>query len=124
MRRLAAVFMFVLAPAALFSCSDSPTGPAEVNIEGTWTGSVDVGTFTLTIAQDGSDLSGSGNVSNEGGSIALNFTGTRSGTSISLNITSSGFQDLDYSGTIQSSTRITGTLHGSGFQGESLTLTR
>lgn len=125
MRRLAAIFMLMLAPAVLLSCSDDPTGPSEVSIEGSWSGSTSGGgNFNLTLAQDGSDITGSGSASGEGGSASLDVTGTRSGTSISLVMTSSGFADLNYSGTIESSTTINGTLNGSGFQDEPLTLTK
>lgn len=125
MRRLASILLLALVPLFVTACGDdSPTGPAEVSIEGTWTGSIEGGTFTLTLAQQGSDITGSGNISATGGSASLNITGTRSGANISLVMTSSGFEDLNYSGTIQNATTINGTLNGSGFQNEPLTLTK
>lgn len=118
--------LFVPLTAFSLACSDA-AGPEDFDLSGRWSGSISGGgSISLTLAESESgNLSGSGSVSGPGGSIAVTVaSGTHSGSSVSLSMTASGFEDLNFSGTIQDRTTIQGTLNGSGFDNVSVTLTR
>ena len=102
---------------ALASCSES-TAP-EPQITGSWSGVLGGGTVTLTIQQAATGLVGSGAWASD----AVVLTGTYTKPTVSLNITSDGFEPLNYTGTLNQD-RIVGTVNGSGYTNQSLTLER
>lgn len=119
-QRLWAIFLL----GAIMGCSDSPTGPDRVNINGTWAGSTAGMNISVTINETGGSVTGSGNMSGPGGSVAMQVSGTRSGVALSLLLVAQGYEPTNFTGTIQSNTTITGSLTGSGFTDLSITLTK
>lgn len=122
------LFVFCLATLflALPGCGDSgPTGPATFDVSGQWSGQTGDFQFDLTLNenQEGS-ISGGGSASGPGGSVSLNLTGTHTGENVTLTMTSTGLADLNYSATLENSNRMSGPLNGSGFNGQTLVLTR
>lgn len=114
--------VFVLAAA----CGSDATGPESTNVSGTWTGSSSGITLSVTLSEgsDGS-LSGSGNISGGTESFALTVSsGTHAGSTVSFTMESAGFRDLNYAGTLQSPTSMSGSLNGSGFNNTNLNLTK
>lgn len=109
---------------AMSACSDSPTGPDRVSIDGTWSGSTSGLNVTVTISEADGSVTGSGNMSGPGGAIATQVNGTRAGANLSLTLTAQGFAPTNFTGTIQNATTITGSLTGSGFADTAITLTK
>lgn len=113
----------LLFSASLLACGDStePTPTAT----GAWTGSASGVTLTVTISESASGtLSGSGNFTGPFGSAAVNITGTHAHPSISFTMTSTGFTDVNFSGSFTGDNTIQGSLNGSGFNSFALTLLR
>jgi hypothetical protein len=52
----------------------------------------------------------------------VNINGNRDGGSVTFTITSQGYIPVRFVGTVTSATRLTGTLHDSGFNGETMRL--
>jgi hypothetical protein len=119
-QRLLVALLFV----ALAGCSDSPTGPDQVSINGTWSGSTSGLSVTVTINESAGQLSGSGNLSGPNGSVATQVSGTRAGTDLSMTLTAQGYEPTNFTGQIQNNSTITGSLSGSGFSDVSVTLSK
>ncbi len=120
LRRLSALLLLTLVAA----CGDSPTGPEKMSINGTWSGSTTGLNVVVTLSESRGSVTGSGNMSGPGGSIATQVSGTRAGASLSLTLSAQGYIPTNFTGTIQSKTTITGSLTGSGFTNLAITLTR
>jgi len=102
-------------------CGSDPMGPEDVNINGTWTGSLDGAAFVLTLTETSGNVSGTATIA---GVFALTVTGTRDGASVNMHMTLTGFDPLDVSGQIQTERLITANVYGSGFTGTSVSFTR
>lgn len=125
--RHAIAAMAVVAFLAVPACGGDagPTGPAAFDVSGQWSGQSGSGQFTLTLNEDADgDITGGGSVSGPGGSASLDVSGSHVGENVTLQMSSSGFADLNYSATLDNENRMTGTLNGSGFDGETLVLNR
>lgn len=111
--------------ATLVACGDS-TGPTIPDLTGTWSGSAGGGDWSITISEnEDGELSGSGSVESGGESVSLTVTGSHAHPDFSMTWSSSGVQDVNYAGTVgESGDQLNGELNGSGFSGESLTMTR
>jgi len=118
--------------ATLAACGDSgTTPPPPPTVTGTWTGffttaggaPVDV---SLLLTESSGQITGSGTFAvGSAGALAFNITGVHSFPSMSITMTSSGLNDANYAGTVDpAGTTINGTLNGSGFVNQSLTLTK
>ncbi len=118
----------ILALAVVFAgCRDNDlsTEARTPSASGTWTGVMTIGTMTLTLAEDaGGSITGAGNIQGSGEGVSLTVTGTHVHPSITLTLRSSGFQDANYTGKFVTENTISGSLTGSGFNNETLTLTR
>ncbi|HVX41971.1 MAG TPA: hypothetical protein VHB25_20585 [Gemmatimonadaceae bacterium] len=79
--------------------------------------------MTLTLSQDGSQVTGSGQINSGGTAVALTANGTFAAPSVSLNLSATGFEAMNYTGSLSGNT-IAGTINGSGFSNLNLTLTR
>lgn len=105
---------------------DSGTEPKQT-ITGTWngtiTGSAGSGTMSLTLTQSGTQVTGAGSLSAPLGSAAITASGTFSAPTLSLNLSATGFQSINFTGTVNGNS-MTGTMNGSGFQNYGVTLTR
>jgi hypothetical protein len=79
--------------------------------------------MTLTLAQTGANVTGSGQLSSTSNTIPLTASGTFVSPTLSLTLSSAGFQPTQYTATL-SNGRLTGNLNGSGFNQLAMTLTR
>lgn len=111
------------------SCGgDSPSEPIpdpKPNVTGTWQGAVSGATMRLTMNHDtlSNAVTGSGNITGGDTGIAISASGNYAGSTLSLTLSSQGFEPMNFTGT-HSSTAITGTLNGSGFSNDAVTLTK
>jgi prepilin-type processing-associated H-X9-DG protein len=105
----------------LAGCTDS-TAPSDP-VSGRWIGTATDITVDLTIARQGSDISGSGNFLFIDGSTAITVNGTWVPPNISLVLSSAGFQDTHLGGTLNAGI-IDGLLNGSGFSNLEMVLSR
>jgi hypothetical protein len=122
MRRLVTLAVLI----GLASCgSDKATGPSVPgDVNGVWTGVSAGTTVNLTLATQGTNVTGSGQISQGTTSVALTITsGTYVAPNLSLTVSAQGFQAVNLAG-VRSNNTITGTLNGSGFSNQALTLTK
>jgi hypothetical protein len=117
MRRLLPISLLSALFLTLSGCggSDSPAAPQAVNPSGGWTSVNGTARLTMTINSVNGTVSGNGQFTQGSTSIAMSITGTYVPPSISLSMSATGFQTLNFSGAVESPTRMTGTLNGSGF---------
>ncbi len=116
----------VLAMLAAACGGDDSNGPAQVEAEGSWSGSINnnggtqIGTMTLTLTETGGTVSGTGNLASSDEGIAVSASGTYSQPSLSLNLAATGFETVNLTATVGEGT-MTGTLNGSGFVNSAIT---
>lgn len=115
---------------ALAACSDDgPTGPLPNEIAGSWSGTSQTTTgntfsVNLTLAEASDQITGNGVLSVPGsGGIAVAATGTFSDPNFTITLSSQGYQDMAFVGAVDGDA-ISGTLTGSGFSGQAVSLTR
>lgn len=118
MRQLALIAGLLI---ALAGCGDA-TGSSDA-VSGRWSGGDFELSLSVLIARDGSDVTGSGNITLLGSSSSLTVVGTWVAPNISLILQVSGFQDTNFTGTLHRGV-IEGELNGSGFNGYEMTLVR
>jgi|TARA_B100000809_G_scaffold92838_2_gene91500 hypothetical protein len=108
----------------LAACGDGGTAP-NPTVTGTWGGNSGRTTLTLTLieAVDGT-VTGSGNLAQDQNVALAVRVGTHAFPNLSLTLAPFGSYDLDLTGTVMSTTTIAATLNGSGFNNESIQLTR
>jgi hypothetical protein len=101
---------------------DKATEPTPV-ITGTWSGSGGGISAMMTLTQSGSAVTGNGSMSGSGGAAALTISGSFTNPNFSLTVSSPGFENFNFSGTL-SGNSMTGVLNGSGFNQAGMTMTR
>jgi hypothetical protein len=93
-----------------------PTGP--------WQGTLINAALTMTLSETGGVISGTGNIIFGGvQSLPLTYTGTYNAPNITITATPAGFQPFTITAVV-SLTSMVGTINGSGFVNEPLTLTK
>lgn len=110
----------------LLACGGDKTGPARIEAEGSWSGSFTVAepiTLSLTLVETTGNVTGNGTLVSPSASVALSVAGTYVPPALSVSVTAPGFNDLNLSATV-GETSMTGTLNGSGFSNQAVTLTR
>jgi hypothetical protein len=120
--------MLVALALAATACKDSSTAPATPpTVSGSWSGTSQGLTLNLTLSEgaDGA-VAGSGNLAGDGGgNLALIV---RQGTHVDPNLTlilgATGYEDMNFAARLSSTTQMTGTLNGSGFDNYNLNLTK
>jgi hypothetical protein len=124
MRKLWLAGLVVLA----IGCGGGDGNDNTPTVEGQWSGTIttaegsgDLG-LTLNEGANGA-VTGTGNLVVPGDALALTVTGNYSPPTVSLTMSSQGFEPMNLTGTVSSSA-ITGTLNGSGFVNISVTLDR
>ena len=117
MRRLLAVAVTLFA----LGCGDS-TGP-ELTVTGVWSGALSNSTVTLTLTQDGADITGAGAINGPGGTAAVTVDGIFAEPNVTLTLTAVGFSPINYSAELDRE-RMVGEMNGSGFSDLAVTLTR
>ncbi len=118
-----AKFLAVLGMLALAGCGGD-SGPAPIQAEGNWQGTTQNGTvLALTLTETNGAVQGTGTFTTPSESIPLTGTGTYVEPQLSFTIAAEGFNNLNLTTTVGES-RMTGTLNGSGFLNESISLDR
>jgi len=107
------------------ACRDEPNAPKTPTVTGSWSGTTDNATLSLTLTESSDrSVSGSGHISSPSNSIALTVTGTHAHPSVSLILKATGYQDVNFQGEFSADDRIIGSLNGSGFRNDAITLRR
>jgi hypothetical protein len=101
---------------------DKSTAPEPV-ISGSWSGSGGGMSVNLSLTQTGTSVAGNGSLSGSGGAVSLTATGTFTNPNFSLTLKSPGYEDVNFSGTLNGNS-MTGIMNGSGFNQVGMTLTR
>lgn len=108
--------------ATLISCGDSTgSGP---NLSGNWQGLGGGGSWTLSMTDNGGQLTGSCTVAAGAWVGNCFFSGTRSGANVTLTYTMAGFVPARFTGEATSPTRLFGVLTESGFNGDAMQLNK
>jgi hypothetical protein len=124
-------FIAALLIAGLSGCgsdSSGPTTPAvPQDVNGTWVGTAPgtpPSTVSLTLATQGSTVTGSGQFAQGTISIALIVaSGTYTPPNLSLVVNAVGFSQLNFTGQ-RTQNLLTGLLNGSGFSNQAITLSK
>lgn len=125
MRRIL-VTLVTMAFLAIPACGDSgPTGPATWDVSGQWSGTISGVSMSVSLNENAEgNISGNGNFSGSADSFAFDVSGSHVNENVSLTISATGVQDLNYSATLEDEDQMEGELNGSGYSGEPLTLIR
>ncbi len=113
--------------AFLVGCKDS-TKPqaAPPSMAGHWVGTFSAGSsvsLDITLSVSGQTLNGSGTITGGGRSTPLTATGLYIEPSVTLGLAITGYAAATITGTCNAAeTEITGTISGSGFSGQAVTL--
>jgi hypothetical protein len=103
------------------------TGPDVPDVQGQWNGPINTnvgpGNLALTLNEASGNITGTGALTVSGDALALTVTGNYAPPNVSLQMTSPGFEPMNLSGTL-SQDEIRGTLNGSGFVNNAVTLER
>jgi len=106
-------------------CEQTPTGPETLSIDGTWSGALRSGTVTVTIQETDGILVGVGNINVPPKSATVvSVVGMRTKVAVSMTFSISGYQPMNWTGTVVSKSGLSGTVNGSGFDNEVLVFTR
>lgn len=125
----------LVAAAAAFAaaCDDEAAGTGGPEVDGTWRGravlSGDTFTFQLALDESADEVSGTGTVTAEDGTLELEVEGEAPFPTYDLTLTSPGYTPLELTGTYgrgatAAADSLNGTLNGSGFAGTRLVLRR
>ena len=122
MRRI----VILLATLGLIACGgDASTAPnASLNPTGTWRGTSNGYTLSLTLVQTGSTVTGSGQLTGSIGSLAITTSGTFVAPNVSLTLNTQGYLPMNYAGPMANGSTINGTLNGSGFTNVTIPLSK
>ena len=94
------------------------------SIDGSWSGSIGSTNFSMTVTERDRTVTGSATISGSGGSIALTVTGTHAHPAVALTMSATGFESFNFTGNFETDDLITGSLNGSGFVNDQITLLR
>lgn len=124
MRKLLLFPLVLLSLLAVGCKDDGPTEPEIPSFTGTWLGDINGSAFEVTATERDGDISGSGVISFGTERVAITVAGTHAHPNLSLTISSAGYEDFNFSGNFTNENRVSGTLNGSGFADEPVTLNR
>lgn len=105
---------------ALAACSDA-TEP-ERSIAGRWAGLAVGINFDFVVTDQAGAIRGTGTALAAALSLALSLEGTHVHPDVSITMSAPGYEPINFSGTV-TGRQMSGTLNGSGFHSEQLTLT-
>lgn len=121
------------------ACGDDPVSTPPADLEGTWTGSTQLAegsgtySFDLRFTQDGREIGGEGQIrvvvrDTARDSAQVSVAGRYRNPELAFTLLREGFAPLDFTGRIfrgetEDADSVAGTLSGSGFAGQRLTLT-
>ena len=113
------------------ACGDGPldagTGPTPTSVAGTWQGPIVELTLRLVLSESGTNVTGTGTMTQAGTPFTLSVNGTNSNGTFSLDISEVEHGTFTFSGTVQLSgaaRTMVGVGNGAGFTNEPITLTR
>jgi hypothetical protein len=106
---------------ASLACRDATTEPKPVDLTGDWQGELNGNVLRMTVAQDGTQLLGTGTL---GANEQFRVTGTFIDPQVSLGIDRSPYTGITVSGQQEGGTRITGVANGYMLNNVPLVLTR
>ena len=113
----------ILALATIPACGGGGTD-AKTTVDGTWTGQTGGQLLTLSLVQSGSGVTGSGTMTNTPtGTRALTVSGSFSNPTFTATLSSGSAEPINISANVTGKT-MTGSLNGSGFTGDAITLSR
>jgi hypothetical protein len=117
--------VLLLLPTLLLStgCRDG-AGPETPTMTGAWSTLTVRRIVTLRTTESDGQVSGTGSISTVSATIPISVKGTHAHPSIVLTAQSPGYNDFIFSGRFASADSIVGTLNGSGFQDDSISLRR
>jgi hypothetical protein len=121
-RALVVIVAMLATGLAIPACSGSTD--VRPTVQGTWSGSVQGQVLTLSLTESGGAVAGSGTITGTyTGTRALTVAGSFEPPHVSITMTSGTMQPLNLTATLAGKT-MTGSLNGSGFTGEGITLMR
>ena len=106
---------------------DDGLGPTARGINGTWLGTIEDLTIRLTLAENSGAATGTGTITRAGEPTPVSISGTAGSGAFSITIADPGHEPFTFAGSVQvvgTNTVMKGTVTGSGFQNDALTLTR
>ena len=108
---------------------DRANGPSTVSrsLAGTWEGTIVTLVMRVALADTDGTITGVGTMNQNGTPFALGVTGTRTGSTFTLNVTEVEHEPFTFSGTISGAgagTTLTGVANGGGFINQAITLTK
>jgi hypothetical protein len=108
----------------LTACSGDSTQPAPT-VNGRWEGEIRAidAELTLTLMQEGEEVTGTGFIASGTTSISLDARGTFRNPDLELTLRSPGYEPVDLAGELDGE-EIDARLEGSGFTGQRVTLER
>jgi hypothetical protein len=109
MNRLVVVASIACCALTAAACGSSSTAPKDT-FAGTWVGTLEGTTITITATQNGSNFSGSGNAVDGSTDDTVTFSGTSTPPTISATLTVGSEAGYFYHGSYQSTTVVTGYL--------------
>jgi hypothetical protein len=113
-----------LALAAITACGGEANTSPKQTVDGQWIGTIGSQDITLNLVQSGSAVSGSGTITNTPtGTRALSIAGAYTPPSIAVTLSSGSVDPMSLQASVAGAS-MTGSLTGSGFTGEGITLTR
>ena len=130
--RLALVALLATVTTGL-ECAEGPldraNGPVATtrSMAGTWEGTIVTLVMRVSLADNNGTITGTGTMTQNGTPFALTVTGSRNGSSFTLNVVEVDHEPFTFTGTVQGSgtgTSLTGTANGSGFIDQAITLTK
>lgn len=105
-------------------CGSDSTGPTHQSVSGTWSGVTGAQVLTMTLVENGGVVTGSGTLTNTPtGTRAQTVTGTFASPTLDVTLSSGSVQPVALHGTVGGNS-MAGSLTGSGFTGDAITLTR
>jgi len=116
----------------LAACGDDIIRPGDYTLQGTWAGTAGQGEaagdgygFTFVLEQSArNDVTGTATVVVPGSTLELDVSGDWEYPTFELVLSAHDYQDLVYRGNFEAADSIDGTLTGSGFSSEPLTILR
>ena len=127
-------FVAALAPLTTgLKCAEGPldraNGPSTStrSLSGTWEGPIVTLVMRVSLSDANGTITGTGIMTQNGTPFALTLTGTRTGSSFTLNVNEVDHEPFTYAGTIQGSgsgTSMVGVANGGGFLNQPITLTK
>ncbi len=108
-------------------CKDKSTEPVHT-LNGHWVAvfSATSGTVTLdlTLTQTNTSVTGAGTIANATVTTPVTITGSHVHPSVTLTVAIQGYNPATVTGTCASTTSVSGSINGSGFTGQALTLNK